>query len=229
MDVKTRATLLERLRDGADQLSWEEFFHNYWPLVFALAKRRGCSDQTAEEVVQDVMLKVFGQRDFYQYDPARGRFRNWLATLVRNRVAECRRRPSERVRARGGDSDGSRIDPAGEEAEPDTQCEAAFEEALLLVLLDVVRREADPRTFLAFELLALGELSARQVSKITGLSRNAAYKARRRVMRRLKELGGDYRNNGQLNDRLKDAMATRPNAVVERSVTGRMEKTIWFQ
>ena len=156
MDLKTRATLLERLRDGADQLSWEEFFRDYWPVVFALARRRGCSDQTAEEVVQDVMLKVFQQRDFYQYDPARGRFRNWLGTLVRNCVAECRRRPSERVRARGGDSSGDRIDPIDDGAEPDAQCEAAFEEALLLVLLDVVRREVDPRTFLAFELAGPG-------------------------------------------------------------------------
>jgi RNA polymerase sigma factor (sigma-70 family) len=228
MDVKTRATLLKRLRDGADQLSWEEFFQSYWPVVFALAKRRGCSDQTAEEVVQDVMLKVFQQRDFYQYDPARGRFRSWLATLVRNGVAEFRRRPSQRIRARGGDSDGHQIDPADDQAEPDAQSEEAFEEALLLVLLDVVRREVDPRTFLAFELLALGELSARDVSKITGLSRNAAYKARRRVMQRLEEQGGSYRLNGQLNDRLKRAMATRPNAMVERSVTGRMEKTVWF-
>ncbi len=229
MDLKTRATLLERLRDGADQLSWEEFFHNYWPVVFALARRRGCSDQTAEEVVQDVMLKVFQQRDFYQYDPARGRFRNWLAALVRNRVAEFRRRPSERVRARGGDSDGSRIDPTGDEAEPDTQSEAAFEQALLLVLLDVVRREVDPRTFLAFELLALGELSARDVSRITGLSRNAAYKARRRVMRRLEELGGGYRRNGRLDGRLKEALENRPPAPVERSMTGRMGRTICFQ
>ena len=35
MSEKTRATLLERLRDGSDQLSWEEFFHRYWPLVYA--------------------------------------------------------------------------------------------------------------------------------------------------------------------------------------------------
>ena len=71
--------------------------------------------------------------------------------------------------------------------------------------------------------------AARDVSKITGLSRNAAYKARRRVMRRLEQLGSVYRNNGRLDDRLKQALATRPNAVVERSVAGRMEKTLWFQ
>jgi RNA polymerase sigma-70 factor (ECF subfamily) len=222
----TRATLLERLRDGSDQLCWEEFFRCYWPSIYALAKRRGCSDQTAEEIVQDVMLKVFEQRDFYRYDPARGRFRNWLAALVRNRVAEYHRQPAQRVRARGGGTDAKTTHPPDDEATSDEEYEAAFEEALLPVLLDVVRQEVDPHTYLAFELLVLHELPGRDVSRITGLSRNAAYKARRRVMKHLGELTGQYRNNGRLSQRLKQALAARPAAVVQRSVTDRMDKSM---
>ncbi|NQT11897.1 MAG: sigma-70 family RNA polymerase sigma factor [Planctomycetes bacterium] len=225
MSVNTRATLLERLRDGQDQLSWEEFFRSYWPAVYALARHRGCSGETAEEIVQDVMLKVFETRDVFQYDPARGRFRDWMATLVRNRVAERRRKPSERLRARGG-SDEALPEPESDETQPDAECETAFEKALLLVLLDVVRREVDPRTYLAFELLSFDELPGREVARITGLSRNAAYKARKRVVKRLEELGGDYRADGRLHRRLKQAAEGRPGAVVERSVTRQIEKTM---
>ena len=63
MSGKTRATLLERLHEGSDPLAWEEFYQRYWPLVYASAKRRGCSDHTAEEIVQEVMLTVFEQKD----------------------------------------------------------------------------------------------------------------------------------------------------------------------
>ena len=226
MNGKTRASLLERLRDGADQLSWEEFFRCYWPLVYACARHRGCSEHTAEEVVQEVMLKVFEQRDFYQYDPERGRFRDWLGAVVRNQVAEYRRRPSERVRGRGGDSDVGLVEPESRDAPPEAAWEAAFENALLTVLLETVRREMNPRAYLAFELLAIDELPGGEVAGITGLTRNAVYKARKRVLKRLAELGATYRSDGQLRQRIKEAVESRPGAAVERSLSTRIERTM---
>ena len=226
MSAKTRATLLDRLRDGADQLSWKEFFHVYWPLLYVLAKRRGCSDHTAEEIVQDVMLTIFEQRDFYQYDPSRGRFRDWLATVVRNKVAERRRRPAERVRAPGGEVERAIDERPSDELPPDAQCQAAFEDGLLLVLLEVVRRETNPQTYLAFELSALHEMRGTDVAEVTGLTPNAVYKARKRVLRRLVELGGEYRDDGQLHQSLKRALKLRPKAIVERGLTTRIENTI---
>ena len=103
MDNKTNATLLERLRQGTDPLAWQEFSDRYWRLIFVFAKHRGCSDHTAEEVVQEVMVEVFRQRDTFCYDPARGRFRDWLGTVVRNLVAKFRRQPAQRIRGQGGD------------------------------------------------------------------------------------------------------------------------------
>ena len=226
MNAKTRATLLEHLRNGADQLSWEEFFRTYWPLLYVLAKQRGCSDHTAEEVVQDVILTVFERRDFYEYDPKRGRFRDWLATLVRNKVAEYRRRPSERVRAQGGDSGTEMLDRASDDLPPDAQCEAAFEDGLLLVLLEVVRRETKPQTYLAFELSALHQLRGAEVAEATGMTPNAVYKARKRVLRRLIELGGEYRDDGRLVECLKRALQLWPKAGGERGLTTRVENTI---
>ncbi len=222
----TRATLLENLRDGSDPLAWEEFFARYWPLIYGSARRRGCSEHTAEEVVQEVMLKVFQHRDVFRYDPQRGRFRDWLATLVRNQLAEHRRRPSERVRARGGDSDGAIGQLEADAEQADSAWEAAFENALAGILLDVVRRETDPRTYLAFELSALHELPGREVARITGLTRNAVYKARKRVMKRLMQLGGPYRDEGQLQRQLKQAMESRPAAAVERALVTRIEETM---
>ena len=226
MNSRTRATLLERLRDASDPLAWDEFFGRYWPLIYASAKRRGCSDHTAEEIVQEVMLKVFEQKDLFQYDPARGRFRDWLGTLVRHGVADCRRRASKRARAHGGDSDLEAIEPKADDAPPDALWEAAFEEALLVVLLDVVRREMDPRAYLAFELFTLNDLPGAKVARYTGLSRNGVYRAHKRAVCRLRQLGAAYRNEGQLGERLKRALGSRPGAAVERSLNTRIEQTM---
>ena len=127
MSTSTQATLLQRLRDGADALAWDEFFARYWPTIYGFAHRRGCSPHTAEEIVQDVMLKVFQQRDVYQYDPARGRFRDWLGTVVRNQVAEHRRRPANRVQGKGGDSNLGTLEQPATEPSPDAAWDAAFE------------------------------------------------------------------------------------------------------
>jgi RNA polymerase sigma-70 factor (ECF subfamily) len=226
MSSQTHATLLDRLRDGADPLAWDEFFHRYWRLIYAFARHRGCSDPTAEEIVQDVMLRVFEQKDVFHYDSQRGRFRDWLGTLVRNKVAERRRRPSERVRAEGGDSEPRLAQAEADGPPPDAAWETAFEQALLLTLLDVVRREMNPRDYLAFELLAIHELPGAAVAKITGLSRNAAYKARRRALQRLGELGQPYRDRGQLGDRIKQAVGSLPSPAVERMLTTHIEKTM---
>jgi RNA polymerase sigma-70 factor, ECF subfamily len=225
MVSRTRATLLDRLRDGADALAWDEFFGRYWRLIYSFARHHGCSDHTAEEIVQEAMLTVFEQREVFRYDPARGRFRDWLSTVVRHLVARHAREPAQRVRAEGGTSR-ALAEIAGEDAAPDAAWENAFETAILGALLDVVRREVSPETFQAFELLVLEELSGAQIAAMTGLSRNAVYLARKRVVRRLKELGARYADEGQLDEVVRAALESLPEGREERAVTGRVRKTM---
>ena len=226
MTSKTRATLLEQLRDGTDPLAWEEFFQRYWPVVYSFARQRGCSDHTAEEIVQEVMLKVFEQREVFRYDAGRGRFRDWLGRIVRNQVVDRRRRPSERVRGRGGPSMGRGFELEGNDTSPDVAWQTAFENALLMGLLDVVRQETNPRDYIAFELVTLNELPPAEVATIMGISRNMVYKARRRVLKRLRELGSSYAESGELDQRIRQAIQSRPDPAVERELTGRIEKTM---
>ncbi|MBN2296571.1 MAG: sigma-70 family RNA polymerase sigma factor [Pirellulales bacterium] len=224
---RTRATLLRRIRDGSDPVAWEEFFARYWRLVFFFARRRGCSEHTAEEVVQDVMATVFHNRDVFRYDPAQGRFRDWLATVVRNQVAMYRRAPAQRIRAHGSDGFNKEQIPQNDtDTTPDELWETAFEETLLAALLDVVRRQVEPRTYQAFELTALGELSGAEVSAVTGLSRNAVYQARRAVIKRLKDLGSTYRDDGRLDSSVKRALELQPSPQVQRSIASRVTATM---
>jgi RNA polymerase sigma-70 factor (ECF subfamily) len=221
----THPTLLDRLRDGEEPLVWSDFFHRYWPVIYGYARRRGCSEHTGEEIVQEVLLKVLQNRDVFRYNRERGRFRDWLATVVRHQVAEYRRRPAQRVRGLGGESVDPALEPAAEELAPDEAWETAYERGLLLVLLDVVRRESDPRDYLAFELTTLGELSPEAVARITGLSRNCVYKARRKLMKRLSELAGPYQE-GRLHQQIRETLESRPVASVERTLTTQIQQTM---
>jgi RNA polymerase sigma factor (sigma-70 family) len=222
----TRATLLERLRDGANALAWDEFFACYWPTIYGFARHRGCSEHTAEEIVQEVMLKVFQHRDVYQYDSTRGRFRDWLGTVVRNNVAERRRRPANRIQGRGGDSGVGVLEAADDQDGAAAAWEATFEKNLLLALLDTVRRETNARTYLAFELIGLQGFSGKDAARLTGLTRNAVYKAHKRVLERLVELGASYRQDGQLLQQIKEALQERATPAAQRSLTARIQKTM---
>ena len=217
MSSQTHTTLLDRIRDGADAVAWEEFCTRYWRAVFSFAKCRGCSEQTAEEVVQEVMLTVFRNRQVLRYDPTKGRFRDWLGGIARNLVNQRRARPWESVRALGGGQDA--VELAEDRHGPvDEIWQQAFEESLLATLLDLVRQEVAPETYQAFELVALEGLPAADAARLTGLSRNAVYLARKRILERLRELGESYRSEGQLLDRIKRALAAVPSARVEQSL-----------
>ncbi len=219
----THPSLLEQLRDGGSPLAWDEFFARYWSVIYRYARYQGCTEHTAEEIVQEVMLKVFCYGDTFNHDRQQGQFRGWLAKVVRHQVAEYRRRPSARVRASGGDD--PPIDPESGEPPADEAWEEAFESGLLLVLLEVVRCETDPQDYLAFELVSISGLSPEEAARITGLSRNAVYKARRRLLARLRELAGPY-DEGRLHQRLREALAACPALARQRSLTRRVEQSL---
>jgi RNA polymerase sigma factor (sigma-70 family) len=226
MKSSTSATFLDRLRDGRDGLAWDEFFQRYWLLIHGYASRRGCSPHTAEEVVQDVMLKLFERKDVFRYDPERGRFRDWLATVVRNKVAELRRRPSGRDRARGGNGTDDLPEPVDGACGPDEIWEMAFEQSLLAALLEVVRKEMDPRSYLAFEMTVLNDLPAAKVAAHLGISRSTVFRTRKNVLSRLEQLGASYRSGGQLPELVKQTLLSRPDPAVERSLVHRIETTM---
>ncbi len=223
MHSQTPATLLARLREAPDPLAWEEFYERYWRLIFTTARRRGCSDHTAEEIVQEAMLAVFTGRAAFRYDPGRGRFRDWLGTVVRNAVAARRRSPADRPQPLADDA--ALLVVADTAASPDAEWDRAFDLATLASLLDVVRHEVTPATFQAFELAVLQEMPGADVARVTGLSRNAVYLARRRILARLKELGAVFEPAG-LAARLREAADDAPRPVVERAVTVQVEQSL---
>ena len=226
MATGTPATLLKQLRDGANALAWDEFFDRYWPMIYGFAHHFGCSEHSGEEIVQEVMLVVFECRDVYQYDPTRGRFHDWLGAIVRNKVAERHRRRSDRIRAVGGEGTDRILELPADEHDAAVAWEEAFQSTLLLTLLDVVRREISARVYLAFELVALQGLPPGEAAQLTGLSRNAVYKAGRRVRQRLVQLGAPYRDEGRLTAEIKQALDGRPPPAVVRCVTTRVRQTM---
>src|SRR5213593_1463943 len=91
--LPTRATLLERLKNWQDQASWQQFFDNYWQLIYGVARKAGLTESEAEEVVQETMFSVAKHMPTFKYDPAIGSFKAWLLKMTRWRIiAQFRKR-----------------------------------------------------------------------------------------------------------------------------------------
>src|SRR5947208_4240601 len=82
----TRASLLVRLRDPNDADAWTEFVRLYAAVIYGFARKRGLQDADAADMMQEVLRSVSGAVGRLEYDRARGTFRGWLFTVVRNKV-----------------------------------------------------------------------------------------------------------------------------------------------
>ena len=85
---ETSATLLRTLREarsGVDDVVWVRFVDMYGPVVHHLVRllSPGISDADSDDAVQDVFVKLVDILRSGAYDPAKGKFRTYLSTLVR--------------------------------------------------------------------------------------------------------------------------------------------------
>ena len=83
---QTAASLLLRIRDPRDAKAWNAFVLVYGPLVYGHARRCGLAHEDAEDVTQKVFARVSAAIRGFEYQKERGRFRDWLGSIVRHEV-----------------------------------------------------------------------------------------------------------------------------------------------
>ena len=189
-ELRTRPTLLFRLRDWHDAASWEEFYRLYRLLVHGLAERAGLTHAEAEEVTQDVFKRVAETIHEFEADPQRGSFRRWLMNLTRWRIADkFRERPKgENAGAhRDATSEGTatmeRIpDPENIEAGWDVE----WQRHVLDAALGRIARRIKPRHFQVFDLYVRQQWPVLRVARELGIDPASVYLIGFRVTKQLK-------------------------------------------
>ena len=91
---------IQRAADG-DQAAWETIVRTYWRKVFNVAYRFVGTYDEAEDLTQEIFLKVF--RSLGTFD-RRANFQTWLISVSRNYCIDryrSGRRDRRGVRARG--------------------------------------------------------------------------------------------------------------------------------
>ncbi len=86
--VPTRRSLLSRLRNLDDKVSWQDFFETYWKLIYSTATKAGLSDADAQDVVMETVRTVVRVIGRFKYDPSAGAFKGWLLKIARWRILD---------------------------------------------------------------------------------------------------------------------------------------------
>ncbi|MEW6208090.1 MAG: sigma-70 family RNA polymerase sigma factor [Acidobacteriota bacterium] len=79
------AELVQRCQQG-DQAAWAEVVRQFSRRVYNLAYRFTASHAAAEDLTQEVFIRVY--RSLNQYDPTLGDLSNWLMRLARNLIID---------------------------------------------------------------------------------------------------------------------------------------------
>src|SRR5258706_10015735 len=87
-DMRTRQSLLSRLKDWNDQESWKTFFETYWRLIYSTAIKAGLTAAEAEDVVQETIISVMKGLSDYRKRSKKRLFRNWLLRRTTWRVGD---------------------------------------------------------------------------------------------------------------------------------------------
>jgi RNA polymerase sigma-70 factor (ECF subfamily) len=184
--TSTPISLLQRLRDlarsEAAAAAWSEFVELYTPVLYSWASRLGLQSADAADLVQDVFVILVRKLPEFQYDSGKS-FRAWLKTVLMNRWRDGEKRAAV-VSQETGHPAVAEANIQGQNLELE---EAEYRELLVRRALEMMQREFKPATWKAcWEQVVQGR-SAAEVAKELGLSVNAVYVARSRVLRRLRE------------------------------------------
>jgi RNA polymerase sigma-70 factor (ECF subfamily) len=166
---------------GGDARAFESLYARHKGPLYRFVLRSVKSAGEAEELAQEIWMKVIGARAGWQ---PRAKFTTWLYTIAHNRLVDhWRTRGLALVSLDGDADDGDPPEPAaGPEAEPERMLEASQTGARLaaaFAALPLAQREA-------FLLHHEAELTVAGIAAATGSNEEAAKSRLRYAMAKLK-------------------------------------------
>ena len=191
-DLVTSMTMLNGVSQDERQ-AWERFVKVYKDPMCEFARSQaalcGMSETEAEDAVFTLFERFAQHKE--KFDPAKGSLRNWLMMRLKNILLDtARQRASEKARADRAMADG---------AEGDSERQREWKDAQIAILrraLKVVLDEVDPRTREVFTRVVLEDCDPAKVAADFGLTANAVYQIKNRVIAKVKRITEENPFNG---------------------------------
>ena len=175
----TSKTLLDKIASG-DEISWNDFYEKYSPIVKALAKFKGLDAAAADDVCQQVMLQFFKQSKTFKFDPDIARFRTYFGRIVRGRIIDYYRKKHE--------TPVEELEAISVDAETDHIFMDEWRKLVLQEAQAELKSRVAPETYQAYELFAVQGRPAEKVAEYLDCTPNQVYQAKKRCFKMMKEI-----------------------------------------
>jgi RNA polymerase sigma-70 factor (ECF subfamily) len=186
-------SLIQRCLKG-DQAAWDLIVRQYWRKVFNVAYKFVGKHDEAEDLAQDIFLKIFKSLDTFD---SRANFQTWLISVSRNLCIDHYRSVRKERETIDRDVDTNELAPAAREPGPIAALEQADRVALLRKALAAL-----PATLRKAVLMRdIQELSYQEIAdKLRlpeGTVKSRINRGRTELARQVKKLRGeDYSPSG---------------------------------
>jgi RNA polymerase sigma-70 factor, ECF subfamily len=160
------------------------FVELYSKLIYVWATRTGLNDTEAQDVTQDVLTAAFNQIPVTVFTERRGSFRRWLKSIAKNKAADiCRlRNRRHEVAATSG-----WLDQVADSEESTHFWDREYDRLLVEQAFEIIRADFEESTWRACWAALEGVRTAAEIGTELGLTAQAVWKAKARVMQRLRE------------------------------------------
>ena len=183
MAFTTKKTLLSKISDGDDNISWDDFFEMYRPLIFIRGRDFGFSKTECDDLIQLVMAEIFKMRTTFTYNPAKGRFRDYMKKIIFHQALRLKK---EIYKGK------MYVELSEDLMEENDKLEQSWQEEWeaqqMKMALDELKHKIEPVTYQAFDLYALQNCPAEEVAAWLKISVNSVYLAKTRSIAKLKEI-----------------------------------------
>lgn len=183
---KTRKSLILRAKNADDSQAWEEFVRYYERFIYHVLHRMNVSTSDFDDLVQNVLVKLW--KSIASYDPDKARFRTWLGVVVRNAVYDQFAETQRRRKLVENESEALHRLEKGPASEIEQLIEQEWAEYVSSLAMERIEKLFSTEAVKSFTM-SLDGSSAKEIAEQLNLSTDSVYTLKSRVKSRfIKEI-----------------------------------------
>jgi RNA polymerase sigma factor (sigma-70 family) len=184
---ETSVSLLERLRTRPDDAAWNRLVELYTPLLRYWMKQQLLLEGDADDLVQEVLLVLTRELPKFEHNGRPGAFRRWLKTILVHRLQGYWRAKQNRPVASGHSDLAQKLEQLEDPTSGLSQLwDREHDRHVMARLLEQIEHQVAPATWQAFRRVVLEGKDEATVAEEIGISVNAVFIAKSRVLARLR-------------------------------------------
>lgn len=171
--------------------AWRRLVEVFSPVVMHWCLQSGVDKHSALDIVQEIFVAVARNISSFRRREAAGSFRNWLATICRNKIRDHFRDQAKHPNGRGGTEALNWIQQQQNDADVSDPDDSINEQWLGKMIpfrvVELVRSECQAVTWQAFWMSTIDNVSPAAVAEKLEISLATVYQAKSRVLRRIRQ------------------------------------------